>query len=72
MYFPPLQNVLYVRLIPLLLCLVLLQELASFHTMQQLVLMPQSHLPSHLPSPSSFLLSQSPNGHQGAVLKHFH
>uniref|UniRef100_A0A8D3A5S1 POU domain protein n=1 Tax=Scophthalmus maximus TaxID=52904 RepID=A0A8D3A5S1_SCOMX len=42
-------------------------ELASFHTMQQLVLMPQSHLPSHLPSPSSFLLSQSPNGHQAVL-----
>lgn len=38
-----------------------LQELPSLHTMQQLVLMP----PSHLSSPSPFLLSQSPTSHQG-------
>ena len=42
------------------LCLCL-QELTSLHTMQQLVLMP----PSHLSSPSPFLLSQSPSSHQG-------
>lgn len=41
-----------------------LQELPSLHTMQQLVLMP----PSHLSSPSPFLLSQSPTSHQG--IKH--
>ncbi|XP_044077646.1 POU domain, class 2, transcription factor 3 isoform X1 [Siniperca chuatsi] len=34
-------------------------ELTSLHTMQQLVLMP----PSHLSSPSPFLLSQSPTTH---------
>ncbi|KAG7515921.1 POU domain, class 2, transcription factor 3 [Solea senegalensis] len=38
-------------------------ELTSLHTMQQLVLMP----PSHLPAPSSFLLSQSPTGHQAVL-----
>uniref|UniRef100_A0A3P8X1X5 POU domain protein n=1 Tax=Cynoglossus semilaevis TaxID=244447 RepID=A0A3P8X1X5_CYNSE len=38
-------------------------ELTSLHTMQQLVLMP----PSHLPSPSSFLLSQSPTSHQAVL-----
>ncbi|XP_071783056.1 POU domain, class 2, transcription factor 3 [Centroberyx gerrardi] len=38
-------------------------ELASLHTMQQLVLMP----PSHLSSPSSFLLSQSQTSHQALL-----
>ncbi|XP_047462188.1 POU domain, class 2, transcription factor 3 [Mugil cephalus] len=38
-------------------------ELTSLHTMQQLVLMP----PSHLPSPSPFLLSQSPSSHQALL-----
>ncbi|XP_037324036.2 POU domain, class 2, transcription factor 3 [Pungitius pungitius] len=38
-------------------------ELTSLHTMQQLVLMP----PSHLPAPSSFLLSQSPSSHQALL-----
>ncbi|XP_040038319.2 POU domain, class 2, transcription factor 3 isoform X1 [Gasterosteus aculeatus] len=38
-------------------------ELTSLHTMQQLVLMP----PSHLPAPSSFLLSQSPTSHQALL-----
>lgn len=38
-------------------------ELTSLHTMQQLVLMP----PSHLSSPSSFLLSQSPTSHQALL-----
>ncbi|XP_070839435.1 POU domain, class 2, transcription factor 3 [Chaetodon trifascialis] len=38
-------------------------ELTSLHTMQQLVLMP----PSHLPSPSPFLLSQSPTSHQALL-----
>lgn len=47
----------------MLLFLVLLQELTSLHPMQQLVLMP----PAHLPSPSPFLLSQSPSSHQGRV-----
>ncbi|XP_075958518.1 POU domain, class 2, transcription factor 3 isoform X1 [Anarhichas minor] len=42
-----------------------LSGLTSLHTMQQLVLMP----PSHLSSPSPFLLSQSPTSHQGGVLK---
>ncbi|KAL3043052.1 hypothetical protein OYC64_020879 [Pagothenia borchgrevinki] len=36
-------------------------ELTSLHSMQQLVLMP----PSHLTAPSPFLLSQSPTSHQG-------
>ncbi|CAF97324.1 unnamed protein product, partial [Tetraodon nigroviridis] len=39
------------------------QELTPLHTMQQLVLMP----PSHLPSPSPFLLSQSPSSHQALL-----
>ncbi|KAG7217213.1 hypothetical protein INR49_027757 [Caranx melampygus] len=39
------------------------QELTSLHTMQQLVLMP----PSHLSSPSSFLLSQTPTSHQALL-----
>ncbi|XP_056252999.1 POU domain, class 2, transcription factor 3 isoform X2 [Seriola aureovittata] len=39
------------------------QELTSLHTMQQLVLMP----PSHLSSPSPFLLSQSPTSHQALL-----
>ncbi|XP_041656817.1 POU domain, class 2, transcription factor 3 [Cheilinus undulatus] len=38
-------------------------ELTSLHSMQQLVLMP----PSHLSSPSSFLLSQSPTSHQALL-----
>uniref|UniRef100_A0A665XCE9 POU domain protein n=1 Tax=Echeneis naucrates TaxID=173247 RepID=A0A665XCE9_ECHNA len=38
-------------------------ELTSLHTMQQLVLMP----PSHLSSSSSFLLSQSPSSHQALL-----
>ncbi|XP_075958519.1 POU domain, class 2, transcription factor 3 isoform X2 [Anarhichas minor] len=38
-------------------------ELTSLHTMQQLVLMP----PSHLSSPSPFLLSQSPTSHQALL-----
>ncbi|XP_076017297.1 POU domain, class 2, transcription factor 3 [Genypterus blacodes] len=38
-------------------------ELASLHTMQQLVLMP----PSHLSSPSSFLLSQNSSSHQALL-----
>ncbi|XP_036975188.1 POU domain, class 2, transcription factor 3 [Acanthopagrus latus] len=38
-------------------------ELPSLHTMQQLVLMP----PSHLSSPSPFLLSQSPTSHQALL-----
>uniref|UniRef100_UPI0037E91754 POU domain, class 2, transcription factor 3 isoform X1 n=1 Tax=Semicossyphus pulcher TaxID=241346 RepID=UPI0037E91754 len=38
-------------------------ELTSLHTMQQLVLMQ----PSHLSSPSSFLLSQSPTHHQALL-----
>ncbi|KAE8287714.1 POU domain, class 2, transcription factor 3 Octamer-binding protein 11 [Larimichthys crocea] len=38
-------------------------ELTSLHPMQQLVLMP----PSHLSSPSSFLLSQSPTSHQALL-----
>ncbi|XP_028322662.1 POU domain, class 2, transcription factor 3 isoform X2 [Gouania willdenowi] len=38
-------------------------ELTSLHSMQQLVLMP----PSHLSSPSPFLLSQSPSGHQALL-----
>ncbi|XP_063751164.1 POU domain, class 2, transcription factor 3 isoform X4 [Eleginops maclovinus] len=38
-------------------------ELTSLHTMQQLVLMP----PSHLTSPSPFLLSQSPTSHQALL-----
>ncbi|TNM84456.1 POU domain, class 2, transcription factor 3 isoform X1 [Takifugu flavidus] len=38
-------------------------ELSSLHTMQQLVLMP----PSHLSSPSPFLLSQSPSSHQALL-----
>lgn len=38
-------------------------ELTSLHTMQQLVLMP----PSHLSSPSPFLLSQSPSSHQALL-----
>ncbi|KAM3601301.1 uncharacterized protein V6R79_010439 [Siganus canaliculatus] len=38
-------------------------ELTSLHTMQQLVLMP----PSHLPSPSPFLLSQNPSSHQALL-----
>uniref|UniRef100_A0A672HK78 POU domain protein n=1 Tax=Salarias fasciatus TaxID=181472 RepID=A0A672HK78_SALFA len=38
-------------------------ELTSLHPMQQLVLMP----PSHLTSPSSFLLSQSPSSHQALL-----
>ncbi|XP_053187778.1 POU domain, class 2, transcription factor 3 isoform X1 [Scomber japonicus] len=41
-----------------------LTGLTSLHTMQQLVLMP----PSHLSSPSPFLLSQSPTSHQGRSL----
>lgn len=49
------------------LCLLFLpQELTSLHPMQQLVLMP----PTHLSSPSPFLLSQSPTSHQG-LKKHF-
>ncbi|KAM4546004.1 POU domain, class 2, transcription factor 3 isoform 2-T2 [Odontesthes bonariensis] len=39
------------------------QELTSLHPMQQLVLMP----PSHLSSPSPFLLSQSPSSHQALL-----
>ncbi|CAB1449421.1 unnamed protein product [Pleuronectes platessa] len=38
-------------------------ELTSLHTMQGLVLMQ----PSHLSSPSSFLLSQNPNNHQAIL-----
>ncbi|XP_029924477.1 POU domain, class 2, transcription factor 3 isoform X2 [Myripristis murdjan] len=38
-------------------------ELASLHTMQQLVLMP----PSHLSPPSSFLLTQSQSSHQALL-----
>ncbi|KAI3373928.1 hypothetical protein L3Q82_022494 [Scortum barcoo] len=38
-------------------------ELTSLHSMQQLVLMP----PSHLSSSSSFLLSQSPTSHQALL-----
>ncbi|XP_068186989.1 POU domain, class 2, transcription factor 3 isoform X1 [Antennarius striatus] len=38
-------------------------ELTSLHTMQQLVLMP----PSHLSSPSPFLLSQSPTSQQAIL-----
>ncbi|KAM9348214.1 POU domain, class 2, transcription factor 3 [Symphorus nematophorus] len=38
-------------------------ELTSLHTMQQLVLMP----PSHLSSPPPFLLSQSPTSHQAIL-----
>ncbi|XP_049448551.1 POU domain, class 2, transcription factor 3 [Epinephelus fuscoguttatus] len=38
-------------------------ELTSLHPMQQLVLMP----PSHLSSPSPFLLSQSPTSHQALL-----
>ncbi|XP_059207798.1 POU domain, class 2, transcription factor 3 isoform X1 [Centropristis striata] len=38
-------------------------ELTSLHSMQQLVLMP----PSHLSSSSSFLLSQSPSSHQALL-----
>lgn len=38
-------------------------DLASLHTMQQLVLMP----PSHLSSPSSFLLTQSQTSHQALL-----
>ncbi|XP_068456615.1 POU domain, class 2, transcription factor 3 [Clinocottus analis] len=38
-------------------------ELTSLHTMQQLVLMP----PSHLSSSSPFLLSQSPTSHQALL-----
>ncbi|XP_037603644.1 POU domain, class 2, transcription factor 3 isoform X2 [Sebastes umbrosus] len=38
-------------------------EHTSLHTMQQLVLMP----PSHLSSPSPFLLSQSPTSHQALL-----
>uniref|UniRef100_A0A3Q3CA09 POU domain protein n=1 Tax=Haplochromis burtoni TaxID=8153 RepID=A0A3Q3CA09_HAPBU len=38
-------------------------ELTSLHPMQQLVLMP----PSHLPSPSPFLLSQSSSSHQALL-----
>ncbi|KAA8586536.1 hypothetical protein FQN60_000372 [Etheostoma spectabile] len=38
-------------------------ELTSLHTMQQLVLMP----PSHLSSQSPFLLSQSPTSHQALL-----
>ncbi|KAI4813679.1 hypothetical protein KUCAC02_002912 [Chaenocephalus aceratus] len=38
-------------------------ELTSLHSMQQLVLMP----PSHLTSPSPFLLSQSPTSHQALL-----
>ncbi|XP_054481166.1 POU domain, class 2, transcription factor 3 [Anoplopoma fimbria] len=38
-------------------------ELTSLHTMQQLVLMP----PSHLSSPSPFLLSQSNSSHQALL-----
>uniref|UniRef100_A0A3Q0SGI4 POU domain protein n=1 Tax=Amphilophus citrinellus TaxID=61819 RepID=A0A3Q0SGI4_AMPCI len=41
----------------------LLQELTSLHPMQQLVLMP----PSHLSSPSPFLLSQSSSSHQALL-----
>uniref|UniRef100_A0A3B4T9E0 POU domain protein n=1 Tax=Seriola dumerili TaxID=41447 RepID=A0A3B4T9E0_SERDU len=40
-----------------------LTGLTSLHTMQQLVLMP----PSHLSSPSPFLLSQSPTSHQALL-----
>eukprot|EP00064_Thunnus_orientalis_P019278 superscaffoldBa00004754_g19394 len=40
-------------------------ELTSLHTMQQLVLMP----PSHLSSPSPFLLSQNPTSHQGPSME---
>ncbi|XP_061819029.1 POU domain, class 2, transcription factor 3 [Nerophis lumbriciformis] len=43
-------------------------DLTSLHSMQQLVLMPPTHLSSHLSphlsSPSPFLLSQNPNSHQ--------
>ncbi|XP_072231390.1 POU domain, class 2, transcription factor 3 isoform X3 [Leuresthes tenuis] len=39
------------------------QELTSLHPMQQLVLMP----PTHLSSPSPFLLSQSPSSHQALL-----
>uniref|UniRef100_A0A3Q3X9W6 POU domain protein n=1 Tax=Mola mola TaxID=94237 RepID=A0A3Q3X9W6_MOLML len=38
-------------------------ELTSLHSMQQLVLMP----PTHLSSPSPFLLSQSPTSHQALL-----
>ncbi|KAM9728959.1 POU domain, class 2, transcription factor 3 isoform 2-T2 [Menidia menidia] len=38
-------------------------ELTSLHPMQQLVLMP----PSHLSAPSPFLLSQSPSSHQALL-----
>ncbi|XP_069001893.1 POU domain, class 2, transcription factor 3 [Embiotoca jacksoni] len=38
-------------------------DLTSLHTMQQLVLMPSSHLSS----PSSFLLSQNPSSHQALL-----
>ncbi|XP_023198519.1 POU domain, class 2, transcription factor 3 [Xiphophorus maculatus] len=38
-------------------------ELTSLHPMQQLVLMP----PSHLSTPSPFLLSQSPSNHQALL-----
>ncbi|CAG5870738.1 unnamed protein product [Menidia menidia] len=38
-------------------------ELTSLHPMQQLVLMP----PSHLTAPSPFLLSQSPSSHQALL-----
>ncbi|KAM9847090.1 POU domain, class 2, transcription factor 3 [Aulostomus maculatus] len=38
-------------------------DLSSLHAMQQLVLMP----PSHLSSPSPFLLSQSPTSHQALL-----
>ncbi|PWA14603.1 hypothetical protein CCH79_00017618, partial [Gambusia affinis] len=38
-------------------------ELTSLHPMQQLVLMP----PSHLSTPSPFLLSQSPSSHQALL-----
>ncbi|XP_026183334.1 POU domain, class 2, transcription factor 3 [Mastacembelus armatus] len=38
-------------------------ELTSLHTMQQLVLMP----PSHLSSPPPFLLSQTPTSHQALL-----
>ncbi|KAL3043053.1 hypothetical protein OYC64_020879 [Pagothenia borchgrevinki] len=38
-------------------------ELTSLHSMQQLVLMP----PSHLTAPSPFLLSQSPTSHQALL-----
>ncbi|XP_028277379.1 POU domain, class 2, transcription factor 3 isoform X1 [Parambassis ranga] len=40
-------------------------ELTSLHTMQQLVLMPPSHL--SVSSPSPFLLSQSPSSHQALL-----